>query len=70
MEGKGFSTQREFVLDKPLVPFYSMAGWLGKDEDGQIEFDSNIKGVLFMKAKAKRCSSWRRRRRSRSLARD
>ncbi|CAK7329172.1 unnamed protein product [Dovyalis caffra] len=38
------------ALSKVLVPFYPMAGRLGKDENGRIEINCNGEGVLFVEA--------------------
>ncbi|GAY48499.1 hypothetical protein CUMW_112110 [Citrus unshiu] len=39
------------ALSKVLVPFYPLAGRLGKDENGRIEIKCNGEGVLFIEAK-------------------
>lgn len=38
------------ALGRALVPFYPMAGRLGRDEDGRIEINCNGAGVLFVVA--------------------
>lgn len=38
------------ALAEALVPFYPMAGRLGRDEDGRIEIDCQGQGVLFVEA--------------------
>lgn len=38
------------ALSRALVPFYPMAGRLGRDEDGRIEIDCNGAGVQFVVA--------------------
>lgn len=38
------------ALADALVPFYPMAGRLGRDEDGRIEIDCQGQGVLFVDA--------------------
>ncbi|TYG67200.1 hypothetical protein ES288_D05G059300v1 [Gossypium darwinii] len=38
------------ALSKVLVPFYPMAGRLGRDENGRIEIVCNGKGALFLEA--------------------
>lgn len=38
------------ALGKVLVPFYPMAGRLGRDLDGRVEIDCNGEGVLFVEA--------------------
>ena len=38
------------ALSKVLVPFYPLAGRLGKDENGRIEIKCNGEGVLFIEA--------------------
>ncbi|RLM79624.1 hypothetical protein C2845_PM12G11990 [Panicum miliaceum] len=40
------------ALAEALVPFYPMAGRLGRDEDGRVEIDCNAGGVLFQEADA------------------
>ncbi|GMP34448.1 hypothetical protein CsSME_00007311 [Camellia sinensis var. sinensis] len=42
-------------LSRALVPFYPMAGRLGRDEDGRIEIDCNAEGVLFVEAVTEAC---------------
>ncbi|XP_028124854.1 shikimate O-hydroxycinnamoyltransferase-like [Camellia sinensis] len=42
-------------LSRVLVPFYPMAGRLGRDEDGRIEIDCNAEGVLFVEAVTEAC---------------
>ncbi|CAL1358718.1 unnamed protein product [Linum trigynum] len=38
------------ALSKALVPFYPMAGRLGRDNNGRLELDCNGEGVLFQEA--------------------
>lgn len=38
------------ALSKVLVPFYPMAGRLGRDQKGRIEIKCNGEGVLFVEA--------------------
>ncbi|KAJ0979736.1 hypothetical protein J5N97_015210 [Dioscorea zingiberensis] len=40
------------ALAEALVPFYPMAGRLGRDEDGRIEIDCQGQGVLFVEAES------------------
>ncbi|URE48483.1 Transferase family [Musa troglodytarum] len=40
------------ALERALVPFYPMAGRLGRGEDGRVEIDCNGEGVLFVEAEA------------------
>ncbi|GLT25358.1 hypothetical protein SLA2020_004900 [Shorea laevis] len=40
------------ALSKILVPFYPVAGRLGRDESGRIEIVCNAEGVLFLEAEA------------------
>ncbi|GLT43609.1 hypothetical protein SLA2020_175480 [Shorea laevis] len=40
------------ALSNVLVPFYPMAGRLGRDESGRIEIICNAEGVLFIEAEA------------------
>ncbi|XP_010547371.1 PREDICTED: shikimate O-hydroxycinnamoyltransferase-like [Tarenaya hassleriana] len=39
-------------LSQVLVPFYPLAGRLGKDENGRIQVECNAKGVMFIVAEA------------------
>ncbi|XP_052183143.1 shikimate O-hydroxycinnamoyltransferase-like isoform X2 [Diospyros lotus] len=38
------------ALSRALVPFYPLAGRLGRDDDDRIEIDCNAEGVLFVEA--------------------
>lgn len=48
-----FDAERmKLALAEVLVPFYPMAGRLGRDLDGRVEIDCNGEGVLFVEAEA------------------
>ncbi|KAJ3684436.1 hypothetical protein LUZ61_013600 [Rhynchospora tenuis] len=53
MSGDFFDAERmKSALAKVLVPFYPMAGRLGRDIDGRVDINCNGEGVLFVEAEA------------------
>ncbi|KAJ0682722.1 putative quinate O-hydroxycinnamoyltransferase [Helianthus annuus] len=43
------------ALADVFMPFYPMAGWLGRDESGRIVINCNGEGALFVEAESDSC---------------